>query len=245
MPVADPAAARDAMLARMFSGERFLSADLQAIGVSHGLSIGLAAILANKITQGAKRRREIVQLGNRGPAYVWQAASAREVAPAIIAPHVGGPLDPPTAIEGKHSGLTEGLADRLWRRIGGGNESDEMRTTADPMVADAWRRVALDAIGWLLELGMRGPGQEHEPREWVPGWSYDCLEWAIYDGDKGCVCLVPNVADVPLLLAAPRMDTAIRAVLARVEAHGGVKRQDLEDLRAALPEVAAPVEQPA
>lgn len=163
-------------------------------------------------------------------------AAATAPLPDLPAPAVQGPLDPPTALEGPNSGLTEQFAEFLW-----GTMTDQLQTgmtlraSVSVMEARGWRRLAEGCLAYLFTLGMRGPGGPQPEGGWTYAWVYEASNWEIVDADGGGVALVLNDRDVPMMLAAPRMAEAIQALLTKFDALGGVKRSDFAALRASLP----------
>ncbi len=192
--------------------------------------------------QAEKVRGAVESLGARPGtnAYLWRLKpkppAPEAPLPAVKAPVVHGPYDPPVALEGRNSGLTEGLAGKLWREIGGGGRDQELKDGAKPMEADGWRRVARGVIAYLGRLGFTGPGgPPRDQGDWECRFVNDASNWEIVTDKGEGVALVLNETDVPLLIAAPTMRTAIIAALEAFDAKGGVKKSHLEALRQALP----------
>lgn len=237
--------ARAAMRARIMTGEPFRTSDLSRIGVSVGQSTGTAGNTASNLIQSLKGTgvEAIASTGPTGP-NLWQMKDPppRSVEdaplPVLVAPNVVGPYDPDPKVEGRNQGLTEALAEKLWKLLGGGDEVDEDLALAVPMLeADGWRRLSLEVQRWMFERGFVGPGGERAPGRGLDySWVYQCADWSIQDADGGHVALISDDQDVPLFLAAPRMRDAIQTFLARFEAAGGIQRSDIQALAASLPE---------
>lgn len=248
--------ARAAMLQRIETGEPFHTADLTKIGVAAGQSSGTAGNTASNLIQSMKPRvAKVGEAGHHGP-NLWQMKDPRPSLPpeliaqlskkgqekyaplpVPVAPNVVGPYDPDPKREGRNMGLTEQLADKLWRLIGGADESaDEMAIVLKPLEADGWRRLSLEVQTWMFDCGFVGPGGPRKARDGYDyAWVYACGDWAIQDSSGGHVALISDDQDVPLFLAAPRMRDAITTLLQRFEERGGIKRADLADLAASLP----------
>lgn len=160
--------------------------------------------------------------------------------PIPTAPLVVGPYDPNPDVEGRNSGFTERLAEHLFELIGQkpGYTAPPFRTMAEattPMEANGWRHLALDILRFMHERGFVGPGGRRPKHdgEWDYAWVYEVADWCIYDGQGRFVATAGEEEDIPIFLAAPQMVVAIRKVLARFEARGGISRSDV----AALAEV--------
>jgi hypothetical protein len=156
--------------------------------------------------------------------------------PALASRCAEGPYDPAPEIEGPNNGLTEAFAEHLWHDLGAGDRSYQLKSLR-VLEQRAWREAAERALSYLFGLGLAGPAGP--PRDRYTGWSYKWLyeagTWEIVDEGGGYVAMVANEADVPMFLAAPDMAFAIREVLRRFDQKGGIKRDDIEALRAAMP----------
>lgn len=234
-----------AMMDRIALGTPFKTRDITDAAKAAGMKYG-AAQLANQVTQKARNAGEIVALGaRRGNAYLWQSAKTAppappEAAPPVVrSPAVVGPLDPNTECEGVNTGLTEQVAEWLWREVGGSGEKfDHFGCLRDinPMEAFGWRLVADKLIRLLLELGMRGPGPGPDVSgTWTTPWNYNIGDWSVQDEAGGFVAQLLDGDAAHLITAAPGMRNAILATLANHDERGGIKRGDIEALRASLP----------
>jgi hypothetical protein len=103
------------------------------------------------------------------------------------------------------------------------------------MESRGWRRAAEETLAFLFRLGMQGPAGVPPVEGWTYGWVYEASNWEIVDAEGAGVALVLNDRDVPMMMAAPKMADAIKAVLQRLQERGGVKRSDIEALGASLP----------
>lgn len=138
--------------------------------------------------------------------------------------------DPPTDLEGPNMGLIEAIADRLWsRRTRYTRRPGEKFSKQSAQVHKDWRESAADVFAFLQGIGFVGPSGEPSKVGLTYSWLYEAHEWEIRDGAKGFVALVREEADVPLILAAPKMAQAIRALLERLE---GDPCLDMPELRA-------------
>jgi hypothetical protein len=226
-----------AMMAVIDAGQPFHTADLTAAAKAAGAGFR-AHILANQLTQRLKGQRLISVIARAGNTCTWQKRPEPPApVPKIHQPHAGGPYDPPAQLEGPNNGLTEMVAEFLWHEIGSGDPTRTLRENTSPMEARGWRSVAGRLLANLFSHGMVGPGGPVDSYAigWSYAWVYEADNWEIIDSDGGGVALVLNDWDVPLMLAAPRMAEAIRHVLHRAQERGGIKRSDLDALRAALP----------
>jgi hypothetical protein len=156
--------------------------------------------------------------------------------PEIKAPPDSGVYDPAAEVEGPNNGLTTAFAEHLWHDLGAGDRSYALKSLA-VMEQRAWREAAERALNFLFGIGFVGPaGTPREPHTgWTYKWLYEAGTWEIADEDGGYVAMVGNDSDVPLLLAAPDMATAIKAAVTRYREAGGIKRSDIDDLTDSLP----------
>lgn len=150
---------------------------------------------------------------------------AEAVAERISArPKPGQEYDPPVALEGPNTGLSEAVAQKLWllRQEAQGREIiTTWEEPASAAVKASWRKTTLKLLDWLWRIGFTGPGGP--PRAaaagWRYAWNYPIGAWEIIDDNSGCVACVPNEEDVPLILAAPRMAFAIVSLLTELADH--------------------------
>lgn len=197
---------------------------------------------AGPFTQHLKGKGLIIGERQAGTsAYLWRRNDpSTHPAPAVLrAPAVTGPFDPPPTHEGANSGMTEATAEWLFRKLGGRDVpigENGMIREINPMEAHGWRVVADKLIKRLLELGMRGPGPGPDvAATWSVPWNYNIGDWAVQDEAGGFVAHLCDSDAAYLITAAPAMRNAILAVLERYDSAGGIKRADIESLRAALP----------
>lgn len=248
--------AKRAILKRIETGEEFLSRDLAALAQAQGVDGWQASVLVNSFTQSLANKGHIVRLrhGPKGTEWVWQIAPGVPLPPPPAAPveapiheapppllasaSAAGPYDPPAALEGPNNGLTEAVAEFLWHDLGGGDRERTLKENTSIMEARAWRGAAERLLSMLFGMGMVGPAgvpNKLPGAEWTYGWVYEAANWEIIDAEGAGVALVLNDADVPMMLAAPVMAGAIKAVMARFQEKGGVKFSDLQALQASLP----------
>lgn len=127
--------------------------------------------------------------------------------------------DPPAALEGPNSGLTEQVADWIWsgRPTAANNLRGEHFHSISAKAQENWRVVARHVLKRLADAGFCGPGGPPRPvaEGWSYAWLYEGSKWEIIEeGGDGAVALVCNPQDVPLLVAAPRLLAAAEAMLA-------------------------------
>lgn len=211
-------AARLAMWARVQEGA-FNHTDLQDVTRAAGLSKIDALRYAMKAIEKMKAEGSITFHAEKGPRYgKW---THKGLAPVVAGPYAPAPdtrlYDPPAALEGPNNGLTEEVADRLWRnrKTKSGFRGLLDFTLESTTVKNSWRETAADLLDWMYRIGFSGPAGP--PRRFGErysyAWNYECANWEIVDEDKGCVATIPNEEDVPLLMAAPRMMLAIAEFL--------------------------------
>lgn len=230
-----------AMMERIAVGTPFKSRELADLAKAAGMKYG-ASQLANQVTQGERAAGNICVVGKDGAANIWQhtAHAPPKGAPAVVrSPAVCGPLDPSSAVEGGNTGLTEFVAEWLWQEVGGQGQNPSKEgvfVEINPMEAFGWRIVADKLIRRLLDLGMRGPGPPPDVSgTWTIPWNYNLGEWAVQDKDGSFVASLLDGEAAYIIAAAPSMRNAILAALKRYDDHGGIKREDIDALRASLP----------
>jgi len=148
--------------------------------------------------------------------------------------------DPPADLEGADNGLVEAVAAKIWA-----NRAQLFNKRATPhefgrqslAVRASWRKTAEETLRYLFALGFTGPGGPPRDPEtgWCYAWNWECNNWEIIDSTGGAVALVVNDQDVPLLIAAPRMEAAITALLAAVKHTPAAEAPEVLALAAALP----------
>lgn len=150
-------------------------------------------------------------------------------------------FDPPAEIEGPDNGLIEALADRIWSyraRYYAKHRLDFTRQSKE--VRNDWRETAKDALTFMFGLGFQGPaGRPDQDRfeRLTYAWLYSGATWEILDEAGGYVALVNDNSDMELMLAAPGMRSAIKALLAAIPVgHPARAMPELQALEASLPE---------
>jgi hypothetical protein len=240
-----PADFRTLMMARIDTGEPFLSRDLANIAIAAGHHRRVHDSV-QALIQALKAQGYVKQVGNSGAAYIWQRSAAVPPPPVTDAPipqpmavAVQGPFDPDPTVEGVNQGFTERLAEFLWEIMGRGQANlyadEPLRESTTPMEANGWRHLSLRILQFMEQRGFHGPGgPRKDAAPWDYAWVYEISDWAIYDGENRFVATCGQDDDVSLILAAPKMAAAIRTVLDNGQANGGFKKSDVALLAAAV-----------
>lgn len=240
-----------AMMDRIALGTPFMTRDLVNIAKATGCKAAYA--MANGLSQTEKRLGHIVVVGRvlGASAYIWQSAvhaPPKPAPPVVRSPAVQGPLDPSSAVEGGNTGLTELVAEWLWREVGGQGQhpaKDGVFVEINPMEAFGWRIVADKLIRRLLDLGMHAPGPPPDfSAGWASPWNYNIGDWTVQDENGGFIASLMDEDAAYLIAAAPSMRNAILGILQHYDERGGIKREDIDVLRASLPSPTSPLPHP-
>lgn len=149
--------------------------------------------------------------------------------------------DAPPALEGPDNGFLEEFADRLWsfrsRYYRARGDSFEKQS---PQVKYQWRETAkhmLDFLGSTGFIGPAGPPRQDRFDGWTYAWVYQAHEWEVIDADGGYIALVRETPDLEVIMAAPEMRNAIKALLAAIpDDHPARALPEMQALENSLPE---------
>jgi hypothetical protein len=215
-----------------------LGAVAARLGLRHGNMIA-------KRAQGL-REQGLVESKFNGVCLSWRLAEPVDLPPedSLSLPPKLSPYCPPVELEGPHSGLVEQLAQRLWRKVRDCSAKPEaagLEWEGRPEhVKAVWREVAHDALLMLFDIGFVGPAGEPKADRFEGlsyCWNYLASEWQVNDADGGYVALVRETPDLEVMLAAPGMRSAIRALLEPLPANHPLRANpQIAALEAALPE---------
>jgi hypothetical protein len=202
----------------------------------------------NALTKHAQvlRDRGLVESKFNGACLSWRLAAGQAEAPSedLTPPPKLTPYCPPVELEGPHSGLVEQMAQRLWRKAREFSRQP-LASVGDwesrpEWVKIAWREVAHDALMMLFDIGFVGPAGDPKSDRFEGlsyCWNYQASEWQINDDEGGYVALVRETPDLEVMLAAPAMRAAIRALLEPLPPNHSLRANpQIAALEAALPE---------
>lgn len=200
-----------------------------------------------QIVKPAQQLRDAGSVESRfnGSCLEWRLVPTAMAADDMAVPQKVTPYCVPPELEGPDNGLVEQVAERLWRKAKefsptGKGLSDNGWEDRPEKVKQAWREVAYDALLMMFDIGFVGPAGHPDPERFdrmTYGWNYEANNWEILDGEGGYVALVADPTDVELIMAAPKMMTAINALLGAIPpGHPAREMEELLELELSLPE---------